>query len=406
MLKPIAQELAETIAQTIGYDVVITDTDGIIIGCSDPARGLGTLNEACAQVAATGQSRWESEEDAAHLKGTKPGVTYPIMDMENRVAGTIAITGAPEAVRPFALLVKSQAELYLRERFISGELRDRERNFQALVNDIALFREGVNDPRVFEARAALMGYDKARNYVMLVVDTSESTRAGEESERVRFLAELRHIFDGVSDLSGPVGPSRYAVFVSLSTEDARRRGDTMERMRRKADTVLAYLNERGYSGRVGIGGIYSGVIGLATSYNEAMEALQIGRQVYPRAHVHCVTSYRMEQLMLSGEMILQDRLVNRELAPLFARNDGDELQETIIAWCESGFSVVRASELLHVHRTTVDYRLEKLQSLLSVEPRDFREMSRLYWAVMLWRNGRGDPAMRRRPGRRRIFTQS
>ena len=99
-------------------------------------------------------------------------------------------------------------------------------------------------------------------------------------------------------------------------------------------------------------------------------------------------------------MTLQDALVERELAPLFARNDGDELQDTIAAWCESGFSVVRAAELLHVHRTTVDYRLEKLQRILSVEPRDFREMSRLYWAVVLWRNGRSKNSPRRRSRRR------
>lgn len=403
MLKPIAQELAETIARTIGYHVVITDTEGIIIGCSDPNRGLGTLNEACAQVAATGQSRWETEEDAKKLKGTLPGVTYPIMDMEDRVVGTVAITGDPDKVRPFALLVKSQAELFLRERFIAGELRDRERNFQALVNDIALFREGVNDPRVFETRAAYMGYDKKRSYIMLVVDTAESTRPSEESERVRFMSEMRRVFDDNNDLSGPVGPNRYAVFVSLSQDEARNRVETMAKMRDKAHRLLSALQERGYVGRVGVGGIYSGVTGLANSYNEAMEALQIGRQIYPEMLVHCIIDYRMEELLLSGELALQDSLVNRELAPLFARNDGDELQDTILAWCESGFSVVKASETLHVHRTTVDYRLEKLQTLLSIDPRDFRQMSRVYWAVLLWRNGRGDPTLRRRPGRRRSF---
>ena len=64
MLRPIAQELAESIARVIGYDVVITDTEGIIIGCSDASRGIGTLNEASSIVARTGQSRWETEEDA------------------------------------------------------------------------------------------------------------------------------------------------------------------------------------------------------------------------------------------------------------------------------------------------------------------------------------------------------
>ena len=175
MLRPIAQELSENIARVIGYDVVITDTEGITIGCSDASRGIGTLNEACAIVARTGQSRWETEEDARRLKGVKPGVTYPILDTEQHVVGTVAITGEPEKVKPFAQLVKSQAELFLKERMMARELLERERNLQALVADIALFRSGINDPQVIETKASLMGYDKTLSYAVIEIDTSSQT---------------------------------------------------------------------------------------------------------------------------------------------------------------------------------------------------------------------------------------
>ena len=111
MLRPIAQELAESIARVIGYDVVITDTEGIIIGCSDASRGIGTLNEASSIVARTGQSRWETEEDARRLKGVRPGITYPIMDTEGRVTGTVAITGEPEKVKPLSMAACQSASV-------------------------------------------------------------------------------------------------------------------------------------------------------------------------------------------------------------------------------------------------------------------------------------------------------
>lgn len=212
MLRPIAQELAENISRVIGYDVVITDTDGITIGCSDLDRGIGTLNEACAIVGRTGQSRWETEEDARRLKGVKPGVTYPILDTEQHVIGTIAITGDPEKVKPFAQLVKSQAELYLKERMITRELLERERNLQALVADIALFRPGINDPQVIETKAALMGYDKTLAYSVIEIDTSsQSSEDGDYPERDRTLMDIRQIFNAPGDVSGSVGPHRYVV---------------------------------------------------------------------------------------------------------------------------------------------------------------------------------------------------
>lgn len=400
MLKPIAQELSEAIARSIGYDVVITDLAGLTIGCSDPTRGHGSLNEACAIVARTGEPRWESEEEAQRLKGTKAGATYPIMDIDNHVVGTIAITGDPDKVRPFALLVKNQAELYLRERLIARELQERERNLQALVADIALFREGVNDPHLIETRASLMGYDKNMAYVVLVIDTANSESGTGYSDRERFLADIRRTFSTPGDVSGPIGPHRYVVFRAVPRHDGYQRSNFFDGLKAQCNSLLDAIVQRGHKGTIGTGGIAEGIAGLSESYRAALVALQVGGRLFKKEPVHCIINYRIEELMLGSETGLQDAMVERELAPLFARTDGDELQDTIVAWCESGFSVVRAAELLHVHRTTVDYRLEKLEHILAVKPRDFREMSRLYWAVVLWRNGRGSSGPKRRRSRR------
>ncbi len=392
MLRPIAQELAENIARAIGYDIVITDMEGITIGCSDMNRGIGTLNEASAIVGRTGQARWETEEDARRLKGTKPGVTYPILDTEQHVVGTVAITGDPEKVKPFAQLVKSQAELFLRERLISREVLERERNLQALVADIALFRPGINDPQVIETKASLMGYDKTLSYSVIELDTSsQSSEDGDYPERDRTLMDIRQIFNAPGDVSGSVGPHRYVVFRSAMRGREFNRDKFYLTVREQCAQLAAQIRRRGFSVSVGIGSVQDGVGGLVSSYREAQVALSVGTKLFPREQVHLVTDFRVEELLLSSEPRLLGSMVDRELAPLFVRTDGEELQETIVAWCESGFSVVRAAELLHVHRTTVDYRLEKLESILGVKPRDFREMSRFYWAVILWRNGKGNP---------------
>ncbi len=401
MLRPMAQELADSIAKVIGYDVVIADTEGVILGCSDPSRGVGTLNEACAIVGQTGQPRVDTEDDARRMKGTKVGVTYPIMDGDQRVVGSVGITGDPAQVKPFALVVKSQTELYLRERVMARELLERERNFQTLVTDIALFRSGVNDPQVIESRAALMGYDRNLNYAALVLDIGNSGEpGGDYPEQDRTLMDLRQVFGASGDVAGPVEPFRYVVFRSVHAERDLSLQDFYSDLRDQCERFLGLLQQRGFEATVGVGSLASGVPGLTSSYREALVALQMGERLFPRSRIHLIVNFRVEELLMNSEMVLQDAMVERELAPLFARSDGDELQETIVAWCESGFSVVRAAELLHVHRTTVDYRLEKLGHILSVKPRDFREMSRLYWSVILWRGGRGQSPRNGRSGRR------
>ena len=188
-----------------------------------------------------------------------------------------------------------------------------------------------------------------------------------------------------------MGPHRYVVFRSAMRGREFNADKFYQTVREQCAQLSGQMKHRGFAVAVGIGSVMDGVSGLMTSYKEAQVALSVGKKLFPRDQVYMITDFRVEELLLSVEPRLQDCMVERELAPLFMRTDGDELQETIVAWCESGFSVVRAAELLHVHRTTVDYRLEKLESILSIKPRDFREMSRFYWSVILWRNGKGNP---------------
>ncbi|MGW6400690.1 helix-turn-helix domain-containing protein [Streptomyces sp. NPDC055134] len=43
--------------------------------------------------------------------------------------------------------------------------------------------------------------------------------------------------------------------------------------------------------------------------------------------------------------------------------DWPQLRKTLIAWAEGGFSLVGAARLLHIHRNTLLYRLDKIPRL-------------------------------------------
>lgn len=58
------------------------------------------------------------------------------------------------------------------------------------------------------------------------------------------------------------------------------------------------------------------------------------------------------------------------------------LRSTIIAWCESGFNLVRTSAALHIHRNTVVYRMSKIEQLTGRPLRDHRTTMALYLACV------------------------
>ena len=98
-MKRYAQEIAESTAQVLGFDVVITDTEGVIVGASDTSR-LGTKNLPSLEVMAKRKGIAHDKEEAKHYEANRPGIMYPLENTAGEVVGAMAITGNPDQVRP------------------------------------------------------------------------------------------------------------------------------------------------------------------------------------------------------------------------------------------------------------------------------------------------------------------
>ncbi|MBX9976612.1 PucR family transcriptional regulator [Cytobacillus firmus] len=53
------------------------------------------------------------------------------------------------------------------------------------------------------------------------------------------------------------------------------------------------------------------------------------------------------------------------------------------AWCESGFNKVQTAHSLHIHRNTLQYRLEKIKEITGTSIKDYRKMMYLYMGISL-----------------------
>ncbi|TDO45757.1 carbohydrate diacid regulator [Kribbella sp. VKM Ac-2527] len=358
----LAQQIARDTSDVIGYNVLITDDAGIVIGSGDIGR-LGSFHEASVEVLRSRQAAWHTAAEAAELRGVKPGMTLPIL-IDGEAVGTVGITGSPRQVRRFGLVVRRQTEILLQE---SLELRSRllrERALEELVRDIGSFDPDVLDPEFLVGRAAELGYDLTVPRTVLLVDVDEPM-----PELLRTLRDAL----GPKALVATMTSGRLAALPVT-------KGRSPSQLATATANAVARRND--LRCRVAVGGTGVGAAALHDAYADAADALRLGPRIDPGGTTYLIDELRGHQVMAAVGLRARSRLMTSVAGSLVAQPDWPDLRRTLIAWCESGFNLVRTAEALHIHRNTLIYRLQKIERLTGTPWRNHRANLTLYLACL------------------------
>lgn len=383
MLTPsLAQEIARDTTAVIGFNVLITNAEGTVIGSGDESR-VGSFHEASVAVMDAGEAKIHSMTEAHDLRGVRPGITLPLV-IEGRAVGTVGITGSPAQVRRFGLVVQRQTEILLAE---SASLRSRllrERALEDLLRDIATYDPDLVEPELVQAQARELGVDLSKPHVVVLVDVGTGLGRKPQQDasvlRSELLRAIREVFGRPQDLVTSVATGRVAVLHGRpSRGDIEADGDVIEACRRMTEKVESRYGVRT---RVAIGSTAATVAGMRDSYRDADDALRLGAVLAPDAQVHTIATLRAHQLLASVGHRTRAHLVAQVTLGLRDLPDWPMLRHTIVVWCESGFSLVEASRRLHVHRNTLLYRLAKVERHGARSVRDYPASLALYLACL------------------------
>ena len=348
----LAQQIANEITDVIGHNVLITDESGIVLGSGDESR-VGQFHEASVDVVRSRRTMAHSSEDVRDLIGTLPGVTIPLV-IDDEVVGTIGLSGSPEEVVQFGLVVKRQTEILMQEADRIGTRMTHERATAELLRDICEWHHsGVAKSQLLR-RGRMLGHDLTlpRRVVLIQYEETEESRGDTDSQHL--VRHVEEMFNSGDDLIAPLA----RMVVAVATPDA---GPSITD--RCADLVAA-MQARGLNVRVAIGSTGSGIGELNIAARDAFDALQLGPIVHPGTKIHQIEHVRLHQALSVVPIDSRTRLVEGLLAPLLADREWTTLRATLIAWGDSAFNITRAAERLHVHRNTLIYRLDKIARVL------------------------------------------
>jgi carbohydrate diacid regulator len=379
----LAQEIAGDTSAVIGFNVLITDAEGMVIGSGDSSR-VGTFHEASVEVIRTQEPAAHSASEAHRLRGVRPGVTLPLVT-DGQAVGTVGITGTPAQVRRFGLLVKRQTEILLRESVMLRSRLLAERAAEKLLADIAAY-----DPQVVEGdflvfRAAELGFDLRLPRVAVAFEVTVTgpgnRRYGAPARdmalaRSELLRTVREVFADPQDIVA-AAPGRLVVLHRVHPD--RPAESLVVDCGRVIDAIAA---QGALSARAGVGEPAATVAGLHDSYQDARDALHLTARRAGASPVRLISELRVHQVLAAVGQPARNRLLERTVADLRVQPDWPVLRDTITAWCESGFNLVRAAAALHVHRNTVVYRMRKIEQVTGRPLRDHHASMALYLACL------------------------
>ena len=358
-----AQEMVDAIAQIVsGRTINIMDQNAMIIASSDPKR-IGTFHQGAAEVLASGKPVYIQKDELARYEGAKEGINLPIV-LNEKLFGVVGIYGNPDEVG-----VKDAANLlciYVRQYFAQMAL-NRKENMEAelrtqllklLVLDYAGHAEEV------QQLSALVGIKIGMPMRAVVISLGEN--GADPLQRIKSLNKLPGLFTAACLLS-PL-KDLYGIlddhFVFLKQMDSAQ--DPQPFIDQVWDTAHVGLR---LGCTAAIGQWCNSPAKLRFSYQEALMLAQGGigslniddnktRLEYLLYRLQKVDEGRFSQMML------------QQLQQSMGEKETDWVMTTIQTYCDCYGSIQKASSLLHIHKNTMLYRMNRIYSALKLEAED------------------------------------
>ena len=373
-----AQNIAKSTSEVIGYGVLVTDEKGVIVGCNEEKR-IGEFHPPSIRVMQENRPMATSTVDAENYLNVLPGYTLPIQLFDN-VLGSVSIAGLPEEVARYGLLVQKQAEIMLREQaFLESNLL-RERALRDLIENVASYDPRNGNEEFIMMQAKELGFNLSRCRAAIVIEMRKWSNEAAESAFQRMLRETKTSFSNPRNVICP--QENYRVTVLLSPSSDKDPNKIYEAAETLSKDFLDSVKGKGIHADVSIGFPAFDLQGLTRSLISARNSLRLAKQLGVKGMIRS-EKFTGESLLDSLPAGSRENYVSMTLKGLDSRNDYEEMKETFLAWCESPFASGNVADKLSMHRNSLQYRLKKIRSLTGKDPWNFKDAFELWAAFMI-----------------------
>jgi carbohydrate diacid regulator len=131
--------------------------------------------------------------------------------------------------------------------------------------------------------------------------------------------------------------------------------------------------------KIGIGRYHPGRDGLLRSYQDAKTALILGQHIEKEELVFCLTDLGLPALICPDEKT-KSEVAHHLLNPL---DYEPELLRSLEIYFANDCQLARTATIMSIHRNTLGHRLDKIESLIGLNPRRFEDAVQIRLALIV-----------------------
>lgn len=368
----LAQDIVNRTMKIIDSNINVMDARGTIIGSGDVNR-IGELHEGA--LLALSQNRVvEIDRAVAHsLHGVKPGINLPLR-VEGDIVAVIGLTGEPDELRQYGLLVGMAAEMMLEQARLLNMLAQDSRMRESLVLNLIRSEEL---PGSLVEWAQRLGIDLTLPRVVMVIelDSKDTSMAKLQQLQVLLSSPDRDNLTAIVSLTE---------LVVLQPVQNRRGSWNIDEQRKQTEQLLQRIfDNTKLNIRISLGNYFPGTDGVNRSYSTAKAALTVGKQRMPDKRSYYYQDLILPVLLDSLRGCWQLNELSQPLLKLKAVDNNGLLRRTLLAWFKYNMNTADAVKSLYIHRNTLDYRLKRISEITGLNLKKFDDYVQLYIALLL-----------------------
>lgn len=383
----IVQPFIATLEEALHYKVTITDTNGYIVGSSDPAR-LNQFHPSAYEILCERQpiESWDIATDSYVNvpEGVQLGYGERVI-YDGECIGLIGLVGAPEEIKQSIKTAQLVLQLMLDRKKASDELKLISKDKKAFL--LRLLQGQYGSPEWIKERADTYKIDLSRPRYVLTVQINLEKFDEKSPLELSQIKETMHrairsIFFEQEDLLYEYDTGETVLLTAGKHLDASQRRRQIEKA---AARLYAELREQcKVSALIGVSEECGDYTGIPLALRQGRMAAEIGAKTENGEGLYFYSQMRLGRIVASFSPEIRP-ILQRDILSKLLENHADSLLETLFTYFEMNGNVSQTAEKLFIHRNTLQYRFRKIKEIAGFDIYHIDDLVQLRLAVLQYR---------------------